>query len=242
MTNRTTEAGKRSEMTKDGTPALKRQGYTGPRPDVLALLPEHFASVLDVGCGAGALGASIKHRWKNCRVVGMENDPRLFEMAEKQLDKALKVDLNESDPFHGLGPEERFDVIVFADVLEHLVVPHRLLASARSHLAEGGCIIISLPNVRHYSTFVSLGFLGSWPQRDRGIHDRTHLHFYAKKNMLELFSACGLIPVKEKRNLRLVERWSWTNPLGKALDFWPFRGFLTFQYLYRVVPGEGDSS
>jgi hypothetical protein len=38
---------------------------------------------------------------------------------------------------------------------------------------------------------------------------------------------------RERRNLRLVESQSWTMVPAKVLDFWPFRPFLTFQYLHR---------
>ena len=219
---------------------LKRQGYTGFRPDVLALIPESPGRVLDVGCGAGALGDSIKRRWKDCYVVGVDNDPQLVKMANQQLDMAIRVDLNQKNPFNGLNTDAPFDVIVFADVLEHLLDPQKILEATKDYLSKGGCVVVSLPNVRHYSTFISLGLLGVWPQRDRGIHDRTHLHYYAKKNMLDLFAASGLQVVRENRNLRLVERWSWTNPAGRVFDFWPFRGFLTFQYLYCLVPEGRD--
>lgn len=225
--------------TRNRSAFPERQGYTGPRPDVLALVPDNPSRVLDVGCGAGSLGASIKERWSNAFVVGIDNDPALVEQAAKRLDEAHQADLNSIDPFELLDPEdEGFDVIIFADILEHLLDPQKLLRSARRHLASQGCIITSLPNVRHYSTFVSLGLLGIWPQRDRGIHDRTHLHFYTRKNILQLFESCGLQQVRERRNVRLVERWAWTNIPGKALDFWPFRGFLTFQYLHRLVVKE----
>ncbi len=221
----------------------QRQGYTGPRPDVLALMPDNPRRVLDVGCGAGSLGASIKERWNNASVVGVDNDPALVAQAAKRLDEVYQADLNSIDPFERLDPEgEGFDVIIFADILEHLLDPQELLRLARKHLASQGCVITSLPNVRHYSTFVSLGLLGVWPQRDRGIHDRTHLHFYARKNILQLFEASGFQQVKERRNVRLVECWAWTNIPGKALDFWPFRGFLTFQYLHRLVAREDIAS
>lgn len=214
---------------------MNRQGYTGPRPDVLALMPDRPSRVLDVGCGAGQLGASIKEKWETAFVAGVDNDPVLVGEAQRHLDQVFQVDLNSASPFSAFDADSDFDVIIFADVLEHVLFPQRLLEFAKERLAENGCIITSLPNVRHYSTFISLGLLGVWPQRDRGIHDRTHLHFYTKKNIAALFETSGLIVVKEKRNVRLIERWSWTNIPGKILDFWPFRGFLTFQYLHRLV-------
>lgn len=223
------------EMNQISKVFIERQGYTGPRPDILALLPDAPKRVLDVGCGAGVLGLSIKEKWNDVRVVGLDNDSVLLSKAKKCVDQVYLVNLNDDDPLEILNSNEKFDVIIFADILEHLIEPKQLLESSKRFLSEGGCIITSLPNVRHYSTIFSLCFLGVWPQRDRGIHDRTHLCFFTQKNMIELFEDCGLRSVKEKRNVRLVESLPWTNIPGKAFDFWPFRGFLTFQYLYVLV-------
>ncbi len=215
-----------------------RQGYSGVRPDIMSLIPKNPKRVLDVGCGAGELGRTIKELSVDAIIVGLDNDAKLIQEATSVLDKVYRVDLNMSDPFELLGLEERFDVIVMADVLEHVINPQYVLGEARTYLAPQGCIITSLPNVRHYSTFVSLLFGGVWPERDRGIHDRTHLHFFTRKNMLTMFEKCQLTVKREKRNVRLIEHWSWTNIPGKLFDFWPFRGFLTFQYLHLLIDQE----
>ena len=215
---------------------MYKQGYTGYRPDILRLMSGSPSRVLDVGCGAGALGASIKQKWPDAIVVGIDNDPQLLASAAIQLDKVIQCDLNANAPLAGLAGEEPFDVILFADVLEHLVNPEALLSMAREYLTDMGYVITSLPNVRHYSTFVSLGLFGSWPRRERGIHDKTHLRFFARADMLRLFSDCGYRQVMEKRNVRLIESQSWSNIPGKIFDFWPLRPFLTFQYMHKLVP------
>jgi predicted TPR repeat methyltransferase len=208
-----------------------RKGYSGYRPDIVRLMPPDFKRVLDVGCGAGMLGREIKELAPGSIVIGLENNADLAMQAEKHLDKVITADLN-SDEFYAKFDSEQFDVIVLADILEHLVAPESLLLKLKNYLSKDGCIITSLPNVRHYSTFISLFILGSWPQRARGIHDKTHLHYYARKNIIDLLHDCGLEPVRESRNVRLVEFMSWTNIPGKLLDFWPFRQFFTFQYLH----------
>jgi SAM-dependent methyltransferase len=188
--------------------------------------------VLDVGCGAGVTAQLIKEKFPGARVVGLEMDPALADMAAERVD-ALVLDSAESAAalarLAELGP---YDLIICADVLEHLQDPWRVLVELSGLLSPKGELITSIPNVRHLSTFISLGFMGRWPRRDRGIHDKTHLRFFARRDVLELGASAGLDCVRERRNLRLVESMPWTMVPAKAFDFWPLRPFLTFQYLH----------
>ena len=102
----------------------------------------------------------------------------------------------------------------------------------RSLLNANGTIVTSFPNVGHFSTLLSLLVFRRWPYRDRGIHDRTHLRFFTRKNLLELYAAAGLSVVEEQRKLRLIESPSALNRYAGWLDFFPFRSYLTFQYLH----------
>jgi 2-polyprenyl-3-methyl-5-hydroxy-6-metoxy-1,4-benzoquinol methylase len=86
---------------------------------------------------------------------------------------------------------EKFDVIVFADVLEHFVHPEYVLSQARALLAPGGRMIISIPNVAHLSVRLHL-LMGSFTYTDRGILDRTHLHFYTKKSLKKMIAEAEL--------------------------------------------------
>jgi trans-aconitate methyltransferase len=206
------------------------QGYSGRRPDVLRLIDRVPARCLDVGCGAGWLGSELKKRDAATRVEGIESDSILRASAQGSYDAVHELDLADTNAIAALRGD--YDLIVCADVLEHLAAPEATLHSLVAKLARDGRLITSIPNVRHYSTLVALLFTGRWPRRLRGIHDRTHLRFFTRDDMLDLFAGAGLIAVRETRNLRLVESWSWTTPVAKLLDFWPFRPFLTFQYLH----------
>lgn len=209
---------------------MPRQGYSGARPDVLRLVPQQPRRILDVGCGAGGIGAQIRQRHPQAWIIGLERDPALRRAAAQHYDRLLDLDL---DAPGAITPElGTFDLIIVADVLEHLRDPARVLGDLTGLLERNGWVVTSLPNVRHYSTLWALLFQGRWPRRDRGIHDRTHLHFYTRADILDLLRGAGLDPVREARNLRLIERWSWTNLPARLFDFWPLRPFLTFQYLH----------
>lgn len=137
------------------------------------------------------------------------------------------------------GPHQ-FDLLIFADVLEHLEDPWLTLQKWLTVLKPGGCVVISLPNVQHFLVSFALVFRGSWEYRERGILDRTHLRFFTRKTMRKLIKDSGLVIEKEVPNLqprgfrfRLIEKCS----------FGVLRGFLAQQWMYLARwNGSGDSS
>jgi 2-polyprenyl-3-methyl-5-hydroxy-6-metoxy-1,4-benzoquinol methylase len=224
-------------MLSDLVQFRAKQGYSGYRPDILKMIPSTVTSIIDFGCGAGGVAAGVKSAFPAAYCVGVELDPDLASKARQHTDTIIELDLNDVTPSNvSKLVEGRFDVVVLADVLEHLLDPKSLLDAVQHLLSPGGVVIVSLPNVRHISLLWHLFVLGHWPQNDRGIFDRTHLHFYARPNILAMLDECGLEVIKEARNVRLIESWSWTNIPGKLFDFWPFRGFLTFQYIHVCMP------
>ncbi|MFC3130253.1 class I SAM-dependent methyltransferase [Coralloluteibacterium stylophorae] len=186
--------------------------------------------VLDVGCGAGGTAVLLRQRFPDAVVVGVEPDAALAELARAQGVTVIEAPVERASVHL---ENDRFDLIICADVLEHLQDPWKALHELRELLAPAGQLVTSIPNVRHVSTFWSLGVLGTWPRRTRGIHDATHLRFFARRDILDLGASCGFRMRRERRNMRLLEAAAWSLPAAKLLDFWPFRPFLTFQYLHR---------
>ena len=209
------------------------QGYSGARSDVVKLIERGPENVLDVGCGAGLTAAMIRRRFPSANLVGVEPDPDSSRLAEQHFDDVLNIGIDDSHAVDVALGERKFDLIILADVLEHLARPEDVLAHLKQRLTENGCIITSIPNVRHWSTFLELGVLGRWPRRHRGIHDRTHLRFFARGDIVQLARGAGLRMETERRNLRLFESQPWSKIPAKLFDFWPLRPFMTFQYLHR---------
>ena len=133
-----------------------RPGYMGNRPDIEALLPNTTTRVLDVGCSIGTVGRSIKEKY-SAWVTGVELDESMAAIANENLDKVLVGGATEIFT-QGHLRGEKFDVIIFADVLEHLVDPWKTLSLATDNLSEGGVIITSIPNIRFYSSIYNLVF------------------------------------------------------------------------------------
>lgn len=213
----------------------KRKGYSGTRPDVNRLIERPPGLVLDVGCGGGANLFVLAEKYPESRVVGVDklfpSDLSIPSHLEERV-KFVKADVEAPGVIAELSMFGAFDLLIFADILEHLLDPWDTLKRYCELLAEGGAVISSLPNVRHYSTFSRLLMSDRWPRHSRGIHDRTHRHFFARRDILDLGEAAGLRLKKEKRNVRLIERTIFSQPPARLLDFWPFRPFVTFQYVH----------
>ena len=145
--------------------------------------------VLELGCATGYMSEVMRSR--GCYVVGVELDPIMAKMAEQHLDRLIVGDLDVLDLEQELGGE-RFGVIVAADVLEHLKDPLRVLRSLRCLLVEDGFLIASIPNVAHGSVRLAL-LEGRFPYQERGLLDRTHLHFFTRESIGQLFEAAGFV-------------------------------------------------
>jgi 2-polyprenyl-3-methyl-5-hydroxy-6-metoxy-1,4-benzoquinol methylase len=165
--------------------------YEGSRPDLRALVPVGAQRVLDVGCGAGSLGAVLKQE-RGIEVAGIELFPQAAEIAEGRLDHLVREDLDrvETIPF----PDGHFDAIVFGDVLEHLRDPQRLLRALRRYLADDGVVICSIPNVKHWSVVFPLLVKDRWEYADSGLLDRTHVHFFTLHEIDAMLRAAGFAP------------------------------------------------
>jgi 2-polyprenyl-3-methyl-5-hydroxy-6-metoxy-1,4-benzoquinol methylase len=146
-------------------------------------------SVLDVGCWTGELGRVLMTR--GCRVSGVEIDPEAATIASEHLDQVVVADLD-ATPLSAHFEPECFDVIVFADVLEHLVDPVGVLADASRLLAPGGRVVISIPNVTHGSLRLAL-LQGRWNLTDTGLLDRTHIKFFSRSGLISLLRDAGMV-------------------------------------------------
>jgi 2-polyprenyl-3-methyl-5-hydroxy-6-metoxy-1,4-benzoquinol methylase len=163
--------------------------YTHPRPEMLAYIPESAKSLLDVGCNSGGFGETVRKKLPHVRLVGIEPDPLAAAEASKVHDEVAQGLFPEAAIEHLAG--ERYDVIMFNDVLEHMAHPAEALAAAREFLADGGTVVASIPNVGHISVIAPLTLWGRWHYSDSGILDATHLRFFTRSTIQEFFDGAG---------------------------------------------------
>jgi len=98
----------------------------------------------------------------------------------------------DDDVLWGELEDEDFDVVLFGDVLEHLHDPLKTLREAVRHLVPSGMVVISVPNIAHVDIKIAL-LNGSFPYRDSGLLDRTHIHFFTKESVFALVEEAGLV-------------------------------------------------
>ena len=167
--------------------------------------------VLDVGCGFATTSERIQTLGND--VTGIDSAPDIRDVAGKRLGQVVQANLEDFETVtRALGPA-RFDVILFADVLEHLVWPVSTLHRYLAWLKEGGSVIVSLPNVGLWS--VRLAHLaGRWEYEDTGVLDRTHLRFFTRKSARWLLEQAKLEPVSVTYNPGLVRPFV---PLAKKM-------------------------
>ncbi len=164
--------------------------YRHVRNDFLKLFPKKANRVLDIGCAAGEVLGHFKRLGAD-KLVGIElrDDVAEFAMKSGNADAVHVGDFMELELPYEKG---YFDVISAGFVLEHMPDPWAALEKMKSLLTSDGQIIVTLPNIRHISVSLSLLFRGKWEYEDEGIMDRTHLRFFTRSTIIDLFNDAGL--------------------------------------------------
>jgi 2-polyprenyl-3-methyl-5-hydroxy-6-metoxy-1,4-benzoquinol methylase len=183
----------------------EKEYFSHVRADVVSLLPvQPNQKVLEVGAAGGDTLLYIKENKLAGEVMGVEmmqlvGSNQLHPLIDKF--QVANIELENID-----APEEYFDVIICADVLEHIADPWKCISGISRHLKKGGFLIASVPNIREFKTLFRIAFLGDFRYDVKGgILDSTHLRFFCKKNILQLMSAGSLFPVYCKPNFLLKE-------------------------------------
>lgn len=158
-------------------------------------------SVLELGAASGHVTRVLVSNGN--RVTAVESDGASSESLSAVATEVLIRDLD----WLSLSEDLRgrtFDVIVASDVLEHTKRPELVLAQLHSLLAPNGFVIVSLPHIAHGDVRLAL-LSGQFPYSDRGLLDKTHLRFFTRTTILELFSSAGF---------KIDELYGTTAPLG----------------------------
>ena len=196
--------------------------------------------VLDVGCGTGVITDVIRSL-RSASVIGIEPDPTRVQRA-----RARGLEVHEGVlTAEFLRQHERFDVIVFADVLEHLPNPAAVVLLAKEGLKPGGSVVISVPNVAHWFVRSAL-FWGSFDYEESGLMDATHLRWFTRQTIRELLERLGfeVTALRCTVNIGLPSYsqrapWRWMRPglrrrlVGRLAALWP--GLFGCQHIVRAT-------
>lgn len=199
--------------------------FSHARREIAALLPQHCGRVLEIGCGSGATLGWLRQDKRTLRTVGVEIADAAAMAARLNVDEVHCLDFE-----HAELPAETadFDVILCLDVLEHMVNPWGAVDRlVNRYLAPGGVLVVSLPNVRHYSVVLPLLFRGRWTYENAGLLDRTHLRFFTRQTAFELLAHDQLEAVQDKD---AKPEWRTRKGVFNSLTGGIFRDLLTYQY------------
>ena len=143
--------------------------------------------VLETGTAEGYLGRAMKELGF-AHLTGIEADPAYAEIARPFYSEMIHSDLESWRATPSAGP---FDLILCADVLEHLKDPWSTLGKLRNLLAADGRLIISIPNSGHWWMRLNV-LIGRFPLEDRGLFDRGHVRFFTWKTLRQMVEQAGL--------------------------------------------------
>ena len=197
------------------------------------------ARVLDVGCSTGNFGQALE-QLKGCTVVGVDlNEEDILE-ANERITAAYVFDITGPGAVELLGT---FDVVVFADVIEHLPDPRAALRAVHALLGNGGIVVYSIPHMGHLSVRLDL-LEGRFPYAELGLLDRTHLHFYDRHEVHDVFASAGFAVTSEKPTVvGYAPEWTTQRLRAVGLETTPaFFDMLrvteaeVFQYIGTAVP------
>ena len=202
-------------------------------------LVEPGSRVLEFGCATGYMSQVLRDRL-GATVVGVELDAESAQLAVPHLDRILVGDAEELDLEAELGGE-RFDAILFADVLEHLRHPEALLKRVRPFVAEGGVVVASIPNIAHASVRLAL-LGGSFRYREQGLLDEDHIRFFTREGVLDLMEGSGYVITQWLRRRLEVEESEISVPssVPEEARAWASGDpeATTYQFVVCAVPSE----
>lgn len=163
------------------------------------------ARVLEFGPANGRLTRFLKEE-KNCRIDIVEIDEESGKDASKYAINAfLGSEQGDIEKYYWLETQEKYDFIIFADVLEHLINPWEVLKRCKAIIKQDGKILTSIPNVAHNSIIVDL-MNDRFKYHPTGLLDNTHLRFFTRESFESMAQGEGWVIVEERTsNIRVGE-------------------------------------
>jgi 2-polyprenyl-3-methyl-5-hydroxy-6-metoxy-1,4-benzoquinol methylase len=165
----------------------------GVNPELLSMLPKKAHTVVEIGCASGRLAEAYRAINPSVCYLGVELFEAAAQKAATKMDSVVIGNIEQANVLSELKEklgESQIDVLIFSDVLEHLVDPWDILAKFKPIMSPNGCCVSSIPNISHWTILAGL-IHGEWNYADSGLLDKTHLRFFTKKTMIELFVNAG---------------------------------------------------
>ena len=147
------------------------------------------STILEFGPGNGELTKYLKEEY-NCSMYTVEIDEELHKISKQYAVDSICCDadgLQWASKFKDI----KFDYVIFADVLEHLRNPQRVLSNAAALLNQTGSVLFSIPNIAHSDIILNL-INNDFTYTEEGLLDKTHIHFFTYNSIIDMFNNTGL--------------------------------------------------
>jgi 2-polyprenyl-3-methyl-5-hydroxy-6-metoxy-1,4-benzoquinol methylase len=190
--------------------------------------------VLEIGAGPGSITRVLKAH-NNCTITALEIDQTAIDKLSPFCSTVYRCDLNGSDWPAIVSEKGLFEVVVAADVLEHLADPLATLRAISLVLEKDGYVVVSLPHVGHNAVIACL-LQEDFEYQDWGLLDRTHIRFFGIENIQRLFDDTGFKIVEAEfvvlppEQTEFADRW-----LRTSMDLRRTLSQNRFGTVYQVV-------
>ena len=199
-------------------------------------------AVLEMGCSSGTQTQILKEHL-GCSVTAVEINPDAANSARQHARKMIVGNIEQID-FDRELDDQTFDVIMFADVLEHLYDPAGTMRKIKSFLNAGGYIIATIPNFAHAAIAFEIAN-GRFDYRKTGLLDDTHIRFFTRSSIYQTFAEAGLQVTSLERSFVKAEESEFATKITSDDD----RAMLnyirkhnpeseTYHFIVKAIPGD----
>ena len=157
--------------------------------DVLHLMRPDYRRVIEIGSSSAALAQAYRNVNPSTHYTGIEIDPDYAQASQQHCTDVLVGNI-EKFPAETLASLADGECWIFADVLEHLYDPWKLLQKIRTGASGNVEVIACIPNAQNWGLQACMNG-GNFVYQDAGLLDRTHIRWFTRLTMIQLFESAG---------------------------------------------------
>lgn len=201
---------------------FRKYGFSLTQQRILEIVGQGKV-ILEVGSSSGYMTRAFLEN--DCIVDVVEIHPEAISNLPKKVRNIFNLSIEDNNIYNKLG---RYDFVIMADVLEHLVNPEKVLKNLSKAVSFGTKLLVSLPNIASWILRKQLFFKGDFEYQESGILDKTHLHFYTVNSLPKILSANGW---KINEVIGTITRL----PLEGMVSKLPVMGWIFRKMFYRLL-------